>query len=93
VADRKASVEELKRASLAMRAQRYRRRLFSEFDRTKAVFLSWRCSHARGPYFDREQDVVDVYREMMSAGPQGARCRAAAKLGTVTADGHAPSRT
>jgi MinD-like ATPase involved in chromosome partitioning or flagellar assembly len=39
VADRKASVEELKKASLVMRAQSYRRRLFSEFDRTKQVFL------------------------------------------------------
>ncbi len=39
VADRKSSVEELKRASLVMRAQSYRRRLFSEFDRTKEVFL------------------------------------------------------
>jgi hypothetical protein len=39
VADRKASVDELRRASLAMRAQNYRRRLFSEFNRTKEVFL------------------------------------------------------
>ena len=39
VADRKAPVEELKRASLVMRAQSYRRRLFTEFDRTKEVFL------------------------------------------------------
>jgi MinD-like ATPase involved in chromosome partitioning or flagellar assembly len=39
VADRKATVGELKRASLVMRAQSYRRRLFSEFDRTKEVFL------------------------------------------------------
>ena len=39
VADRKASIEALKRASLIMRAQSYRRRLFSEFDRTKQVFL------------------------------------------------------
>jgi hypothetical protein len=39
VADRKATVEELKRASLVMRAQSYRRRLFSEFDRAKQVFL------------------------------------------------------
>jgi hypothetical protein len=39
VADRKAGVEELNRASLVMRAQSYRRRLFSEFDRTKEVFL------------------------------------------------------
>jgi MinD-like ATPase involved in chromosome partitioning or flagellar assembly len=39
VADRKAAVEELKRASLVMRAQSYRRRLFSEFDRAKQVFL------------------------------------------------------
>jgi MinD-like ATPase involved in chromosome partitioning or flagellar assembly len=39
VAARKASVYELKRASLIMRAQSYRRRLFSEFDRTKEMFL------------------------------------------------------
>jgi MinD-like ATPase involved in chromosome partitioning or flagellar assembly len=39
VADRKTAVEELKRASLIMRAQSYRRRLFSEFDRAKQVFL------------------------------------------------------
>ena len=32
-------VDELKRASLVMRAQSYRRRLFSEFDRAKQVFL------------------------------------------------------
>ena len=39
VADRKAEVDEPKRASLVMRAQSYRRRLFSEFDRAKQVFL------------------------------------------------------
>ena len=39
VVDRKVSVEELKKASLVMRAQSYRRKLFSEFDRTKQVFL------------------------------------------------------
>jgi len=39
VADRKADIDELKRASLVMRAQSYRRRLFSEFDRAKQVFL------------------------------------------------------
>jgi MinD-like ATPase involved in chromosome partitioning or flagellar assembly len=39
VADRKTVVDELKRASLVMRAQSYRRRLFSEFDRTRQVFL------------------------------------------------------
>ena len=39
VADRKASVSELKQASLIMRAQSYRRRLFNEFDRAKKVFL------------------------------------------------------
>src|ERR1700722_1170892 len=39
VADRKPIVEELKRASLVMRSQSYRRRLFSEFDRAKQVFL------------------------------------------------------
>ena len=35
----KPPVEELKRASLVMRAQSYRRRLFSEFDRAREVFL------------------------------------------------------
>lgn len=39
VADRKTAVDELKRASLIMRAQSYRRRLFSEFDRTREAFL------------------------------------------------------
>lgn len=39
VADRKAQVEELKRASLVMRAQSYRRRLFAEFDRAREAFL------------------------------------------------------
>ena len=39
VADRQASVEELKRASLVIRAQSYRRRIFSEFDRARQVFL------------------------------------------------------
>jgi hypothetical protein len=33
VAEQKASVNELQRASLVMRAQSYRRRLFGEFDR------------------------------------------------------------
>ena len=39
VADRKTVVDELKRASLVMRAQSYRRWLFSEFDRAKEAFL------------------------------------------------------
>jgi hypothetical protein len=39
VADRKTMVDELKRASLVMRARSYRRRLFSEFDRAREVFL------------------------------------------------------
>ena len=39
VADRKTVVDELKRASLVMRAQSYRRRLFSEFDRAREAFL------------------------------------------------------
>jgi len=39
VANRNTSVDELKRASLVMRAQSYRRRLFSEFDRARQVFL------------------------------------------------------
>jgi MinD-like ATPase involved in chromosome partitioning or flagellar assembly len=40
VADRRTTVEELKRASVVMRAQSYRRRLFSEFERAKEVFLA-----------------------------------------------------
>ncbi|MGB6722385.1 MAG: hypothetical protein WBE72_16425 [Terracidiphilus sp.] len=39
VAERKTMVDDLKRASLVMRAQSYRRRLFSEFDRAKEAFL------------------------------------------------------
>jgi MinD-like ATPase involved in chromosome partitioning or flagellar assembly len=39
IAVRETAVEELKRASLVMRAQSYRRKLFAEFDRAKAVFL------------------------------------------------------
>ena len=39
IAARETAVEELKRASLVMRAQSYRRKLFAEFDRAKAVFL------------------------------------------------------
>lgn len=39
VADHKTTVDELKRASLIMRAQSYRRRLFSEFDRAREAFL------------------------------------------------------
>ncbi len=39
VADRKTMVDELKRASLVMRAQSYRQRLFSEFDRAREAFL------------------------------------------------------
>lgn len=39
VADRKTVVDEFKRASLVMRAQSYRRRLFSEFDRAREAFL------------------------------------------------------
>ena len=39
VANRNTGVDELKRASLVMRAQSYRRRLFSEFDRARQVFL------------------------------------------------------
>jgi MinD-like ATPase involved in chromosome partitioning or flagellar assembly len=39
VGDRKTMVDELKRASLVMRAQSYRRRLFSEFDRAREAFL------------------------------------------------------
>jgi hypothetical protein len=39
VADRNVEVDELKRASLVMRAQSYRRRLFAEFDRARQAFL------------------------------------------------------
>ena len=39
VATRQNSVDELKRASIVMRAESYRRRLFSEFDLAKEVFL------------------------------------------------------
>ncbi|MGA3048242.1 MAG: hypothetical protein ABSD67_16530 [Terracidiphilus sp.] len=39
VAGRKTVVDELKKASLVMRAQSYRRRLFSEFERAREAFL------------------------------------------------------
>jgi hypothetical protein len=39
VATRQNAVNELKRASIVMRAESYRRRLFSEFDRAKEIFL------------------------------------------------------
>ena len=39
VAERKTSIEELKKASLVMRAQAYRRRLFAEFERVKELLL------------------------------------------------------
>jgi hypothetical protein len=39
IAERKAVIDELRRASLVMRAQSYRRRLFAEFDQAKAVLL------------------------------------------------------
>lgn len=39
IAERKAAIDELRRASLVMRAQSYRRRLFAEFDQAKAVLL------------------------------------------------------
>jgi hypothetical protein len=39
VATRQNAINELKRASIVMRAESYRRRLFSEFDRAKEVFL------------------------------------------------------
>jgi hypothetical protein len=41
VATRQNSVNELKRASIVMRAESYRRRLFSEFDQAKEMFLPW----------------------------------------------------
>jgi MinD-like ATPase involved in chromosome partitioning or flagellar assembly len=39
VATRQNSINELKRASIVMRAESYRRRLFSEFERAKEIFL------------------------------------------------------
>jgi MinD-like ATPase involved in chromosome partitioning or flagellar assembly len=39
VATRQNAINELKRASIVMRAESYRRRLFSEFDRAKEIFL------------------------------------------------------
>jgi MinD-like ATPase involved in chromosome partitioning or flagellar assembly len=39
VAERKTGIDELKRASLVMRAQSYRRRLFAEFDSAREAFL------------------------------------------------------
>ena len=39
VATRQNAVDELKRASIVMRVESYRRRLFSEFDRVKEMFL------------------------------------------------------
>jgi hypothetical protein len=39
VADRKTEVPELRKASLVMRAQSYRRAMFAEFDRVKGVLL------------------------------------------------------
>ena len=39
VAERRTAAPELQKASLVMRAQSYRRRMFSEFDRVKALLL------------------------------------------------------
>jgi hypothetical protein len=39
VATRQNAINELKRASIVMRAESYRRRLFSEFDRAKEMLL------------------------------------------------------
>jgi hypothetical protein len=39
VAARQNAINELERASIVMRAESYRRRLFSEFDRAKEMFL------------------------------------------------------
>ena len=39
VATRQNAINELKRASIVMRAESYRRRLFSEFDRAKEICL------------------------------------------------------
>jgi hypothetical protein len=39
VATRQNAINELKRASIVMRAESYRRRLFSEFDRAKDICL------------------------------------------------------
>jgi hypothetical protein len=75
-------VDELRRASLVIRAQRYRRRLFSEFDRTKEVFLPWAPFHA-GPH-DRRLDVSRDPRAsgayaggaILRGGPSGSRRQA-----------------
>jgi hypothetical protein len=39
VAERKTAIDKLKRASLVMRAQSYRRRLFIQFDQAREAFL------------------------------------------------------
>jgi hypothetical protein len=39
VAQRNTAVEELQKASIVMRAQAYRRRLFGEFERVKELLL------------------------------------------------------
>jgi hypothetical protein len=39
VATRQNAINELKRASIVMRAESYRRRLFYEFDRAKEICL------------------------------------------------------
>lgn len=39
VAERRTAVDELKHASLVMRAQSYRRHLFAQFDKTRETFL------------------------------------------------------
>jgi hypothetical protein len=39
VAERKTQVEELQKASIVMRAQAYRRRLFAEFEKAKELLL------------------------------------------------------
>ena len=39
IASRATSASELRRASIVMRAQSYRRRIFAEFDRVKELLL------------------------------------------------------
>jgi hypothetical protein len=39
VAERKTQVDELQKASIVMRAQAYRRRLFAEFEKAKELLL------------------------------------------------------
>jgi hypothetical protein len=39
IAERKTQIDELQKASIVMRAQAYRRRLFAEFEKAKELLL------------------------------------------------------